>query len=86
MSHYSERYLNSGVRKAAQERFLEPIGRGIRSFEVTITDFVPAGDKAHIAGFRTGYWGKDYLRETTLIKENGEWRFYGNQRDAPSSN
>jgi hypothetical protein len=57
---------------------------GVTSVEVGITDFVRAGDRAYPAGFFKGFpgfWGKGMLRETSIIKESGEWKWYGNQRD-----
>ena len=47
-----------------------------------LTDFVPAGDKAYLAGFTSGNFRKNaVMRETAIIKENGEWKWYGNQRE-----
>jgi hypothetical protein len=42
---------------------------------------VPAGDKVHPTGFGVTNLGKGMLSETSIIKENGEWKWYGNQRD-----
>ena len=82
MSYYSDRYLSSGMRKSEMQRVhSEFIGR-VTSYEVTVTDFIPAGDRAYFAGFATASWGKGMFSETTLIKENGKWKRYGNQRDA----
>jgi hypothetical protein len=81
MTYYSDRYFESGMRKGEMERLLrERIGR-VTSVEVGITDFEPAGDRAYLAGFTSAYWGKVPLREVSIIKENGEWKWYGNQRD-----
>ena len=46
MSHYSDRYLNSGTKKGEIERSWKLMVDRITSFEIVITDFVPAGDKA----------------------------------------
>ena len=82
MSHYSDRFLNSGVRKGEMEQFYRQIIGPVTSFELGITDFVPAGDRAYLTGFTRAYWGKgSFSRGTLIIKENGEWKFYGNQRD-----
>jgi len=81
VAHYSDKYLNSGVRKGEMERLYKQIIGPVTSFEVGITDFVPAGDMAYLAGFNSSYWGKGMLFETSIIKENGEWKWYGNQRD-----
>jgi hypothetical protein len=81
MTHYSDRYLNSGVRKGGMEQFHRDIIGRITSCEIGITDFVPAGDRAYLTGFIRSYWGKSTILETSIIKENGEWKWYGNQRD-----
>jgi len=83
MSHYSDAYLNSGMRKGEMERFFRQVIGPVTSFELGITDFVPAGERAYVAGFVSTYFGKAMLRETSIIKENGEWRWYGDQRDPP---
>jgi hypothetical protein len=82
MTNYSDKYLNSGVRKAEWGRYVRQMMGNWTSFEISITDFVSAGDKAYLAGIVSGNFGKDWLRETAIIKENGQWRWYGNQRDA----
>jgi hypothetical protein len=86
MSHYSDRYLNSGSRKGEVERWWKENIGFMTSSRTVITDFVGEGDKAYFAGFNTwtgtGYWssGTSPLSES-LIKENGEWKWYGNQKD-----
>jgi hypothetical protein len=81
MANYSDGFLNSGWRKGEMERFwMQRIGP-ITSVEVGITDFVAEGDKAHLAGFISRNGAKYVLKETSIIKENGEWKWYGNQRD-----
>jgi hypothetical protein len=81
MANYSDRYLSSGVSKGEMELMhRQGIGRAT-SCEIGITDFIPAGDRAYLAGFVSGWWGKAPLQEMSIIKENGEWKWYGNQRD-----
>jgi hypothetical protein len=81
MTHYSDQYLNSGMRKGETERFWRLVLSSAPSFEVGITDFMPDGDRAYVAGFGINFFGKAPLLETSIIKENGEWKWYGNQRD-----
>jgi hypothetical protein len=80
MTHYSDGYLNSGVRKGEMERSWRQTIGPIKSFEVGITDFVAEGDQVYLAGFVSSYWGKTPLGGA-IIEENGEWKWYGNQRD-----
>jgi hypothetical protein len=80
MTLYSDRYLNTGNRKGEVERMFRSLISTITSHEVGITYFVAAGDKAYLAGFTTGN-GTTLQLQTSIIKENGEWKFYGNQRD-----
>ena len=81
MANYSDRYLNSGRTKGEREQFWRPIIDHITSFEIVITDFVPASDRDYLTGFITTNFGKVPLHDTSIIKENGEWKWYGNQRD-----
>ena len=85
MTHYSDRFLNSGVRKGGFELFLREMAMPrfnlITSFEEIITDFISAGDRAHVAGFAVRNRIKFPFIPTSIIKENGEWKWYGNQRD-----
>jgi hypothetical protein len=84
MAHYSDRYLDSVDKsKKEVERFWgQAIGR-ITSLEVGITDFIAEGDKTYLAGFWATYLGKRPLIGSPIIKENGEWKWYGNQRNPP---
>jgi hypothetical protein len=81
MTHYSDRYLNSGVKKGDVKRDIGLFIGLTMSLKVGITDFVAAGDRAYLAGFVSLNGEKNMLRETSIIKENGEWKWYGNQRD-----
>jgi hypothetical protein len=81
MSHYSDRYLNSGVKKGETERFLKQRIGFATSLEYRITDFIPTGDRAYLAGFSIFNGVRFPLIPTSIIKESGEWKWYGNQRD-----
>jgi hypothetical protein len=81
MNHYSDRYLYSGVRKGERERLWRQFIGFIMLEKWIITDFVPAGDRAYLTGFVITNLGTFPLTETSIIKENGEWKWYGNQRD-----
>jgi len=81
MTHYSDRYLNSGEKKGEVERFWRWMIGSVTSISGAVTDFVPAGDKAYLAGFVTGNFGIAQTRETSIIREGGEWKWYGNQRE-----
>jgi hypothetical protein len=81
MDHYSDGFLHSGNSKGDIGRILRPaIGR-FTSFDIVITDFVLAGDRAYLTGFMGTNLGRIAITETSIIKENGEWKWYGNQRD-----
>jgi len=78
---YSDRFLHSGMRKREWEQTGRmSVGYWITS-AVRITDFVPEGDRAYLAGSVNSVIGKAMLLETSIIKENGDWKWYGNQRD-----
>jgi hypothetical protein len=82
MAGYSDRYLHSGRKKGEMGRIWRQIIGMITSCEIGITDFVPAGDRAYVAGFMTGNFGRNPWLDTSIIKENGEWKWHGNQREA----
>ena len=82
MSHYSDRYLNSGEKKGEVERYYRQLIGSITSHEISVTDFDAAGDKAYLVGFVTSnFWRRAPVRETSIIKEDGDWKWYGNQRE-----
>jgi hypothetical protein len=81
MTDFSEKYLNSGERKGEAERRIRQVIGLITLFEMGITDLVTAGDRVHLTGFINANPGRLPLSGTSIIKENGEWKWYGNQRD-----
>ena len=84
MTYYSDKYLNSGRTKRERELFYRDVFGSITSFEIVITDFVPAGDRAYLTGFATTNFGPVPITDTSIIKENGEWKWYGNQTNPPT--
>ena len=81
MTHFSDRYLNLGAKKGEVERSIRQFIGLITSLEVGITDLVPAGDKFYLTGFISLNGTKYVLPDTSIIKENGEWKWFGNQRN-----
>jgi hypothetical protein len=81
MAHYSDRYLKSGERKGQREQFWKQWVGGFTSSRAVITDFVPEGDRAYLTGFVTTNTGTFPINEISIIKESGEWKWYGNQRE-----
>jgi hypothetical protein len=84
MTLYSDGYLSSGTRKGEVEWQWRQGISTITSFEANITYFVAAGDRAYLAGFTVINGSKFPLYGASIIKENGEWKFYGNQRNPPT--
>jgi hypothetical protein len=84
MTRYSDRYLDSvDKNKTEVERFWGRAIDRVTSLEVGITDFIVEGDKTYLAGFWITYLGRRPLIGSPIIKENGEWKWYGNQRNPP---
>jgi hypothetical protein len=87
MAHYSDRFLHSG----AQKGFWEGIFRRFRDFmpvqsAATVTVFESHGDRASIDGFFLDR-GRDEAAShkapmvfQQIIKEQGRWKWFGNQR------
>jgi hypothetical protein len=82
MSHYSDRYLNSGWKKGDVAQTTRQLIGSLAKTKRGITEFVPEGDKAYFAGFVTVNGLAHPETNTSIIKEDGTWKFYGNQRDA----
>jgi hypothetical protein len=91
MGHFSDRFFQSGLNKAFLERFFRsdptsPIQRNVISFEPTVTVFEPRGDRAYIDGFvmERAKGGASPLKAPMvfqqIIKEHGEWRWFGSQK------
>ena len=91
MTNYSDRYLHCGTDKTGEEWFYRrspssPIRLGVTSRKATVTIFEREGDKAYLAGFQGGQFKSGAnappwpIAHNQLIKENGEWKWFGNQR------
>jgi hypothetical protein len=92
MANFSDQFLHRGQRKASFEQYFRndptaPTKRGVISNEITVTVFEPQGDtKAHIDGFGTSKTKSDAngmkapMAYQQIIKENGQWKWYGNQK------
>jgi hypothetical protein len=90
MAHFSDRFRFASMNKARLEQFLrnDPTSfiQRVTSYEPTVTVFEAHGDTAYVDGF--------YLSKATgdanalkrpmmwqqIIKEQGQWKWYGNQK------
>lgn len=92
MSNFSDRFLSQNQKKVFYEQWLRnspdsPIQRGLISSEATVTVFEAQGDKAYVDGFFASK-ARDHadkaLKEPMgfrqIIKEQGQWKWYGDQR------
>jgi len=76
----SDRFLHGGVTKQMALRFLS----GTRSYtseaKIIITKFESEGDEAKIdVVLKDKYFEAPFMTGSKLIKENGHWKWYGNQ-------
>jgi hypothetical protein len=87
MAHYSDRFLHSG----AQKGFWEGMMRKFRDSmpvqsEATVTVFESHGDRAYMDGFfldrgkNQATPHKSPMVWQQIIKEQGQWKWYGNQK------
>lgn len=92
MANFSDRFRNQRRKKAFYEIWFRnspdsPIQRGLISSEATVTVFEAQGDKAYVDGFFASK-ARDHadkaLKESVgfrqIIKEQGQWKWYGDQR------
>jgi hypothetical protein len=91
MTNFSDQFRQSGSDKKATEGWFRtapdsPVQLGITSAATTVTIFQPRGDKAYLAGFQTGNPKSGApgptppLDDNQIIKENGQWKWCGNQK------
>ncbi len=92
MVNFSDRFLNSGMNKAFFEQWFRndpasPVQRGVTSSEATVTIFEARGDTAYVDGFfaskaraHPDMIVKGPLGFQQVIKENGQWKWYGDQK------
>ena len=85
MTHYSDSYLRSGEKKGEVERSFKHFIGSLTSYVMSITDFEAEGDKVYLTGFTSINGVRWPMSGTSIIKENGEWKWYGNQREVVSA-
>jgi hypothetical protein len=84
MTHYSDRYLNYGRDKQGEEgvwwQIFSVIAPNTTFYEASVTGFELQDDKAYVTGFFTDNDGKHPMGSSgVMIKEDGQWKWYGNQ-------
>ena len=76
----SDRFLHDGVTKQMALRFLSGISSYTSEAKIIITKFEPEGDEAKIdVLLKDKYFEAPFMTGSKLIKENGHWKWYGNQ-------
>jgi len=76
----SDRFLHDGVTKQMALGFLKATLSYTSEAKIIITRFEPAGDKAEIdVWLQDKYFEAPFMTGSRLIKENGQWKWYGNQ-------
>jgi hypothetical protein len=88
MANFSDQFLHRGQNKAFFEKYFRQFltQRDTILSEATVTVFEPHGDKAYMDGFfLTKAKGdanalKGPMAYQQIIKENGQWKWYGNQK------
>ena len=76
----SDRFLHNGVTKQMALRFLSGTSPYASEAKIIFTKFEPEGDKAKIdVVLKDKYFEAPFMIGSNLIKENGQWKWYGNQ-------
>ncbi|MCJ7538499.1 MAG: beta-lactamase family protein [Desulfobacterales bacterium] len=76
----SDRFLHDGVTKQMALRFLSGTLSYTSEAKIIITKFEPEGDEAKIdVLLKDKYFEAPFMTGSKLIKENGHWKWYGNQ-------
>jgi CubicO group peptidase (beta-lactamase class C family) len=76
----SDQFLYNGVTKQMALEFLSGNAPYMSEAKIIITRFEPEGDEAKIdVLLKDKYFEVPFMTGTKLIKENGHWKWYGNQ-------
>jgi len=76
----SDRFLYNGVTKQMAIRFLSGTLPYASEAKSIITRFEPEGDEVKIdVWVKDKYFEAPFMAGSKLIKENGHWKWYGNQ-------
>ncbi len=76
----SDRFLYNGVTKEVAFRFFKRSLSYMYEAKIIITRFELAGNEAKIdVWLKDKYFEAPYMIDSKLIKENGNWKWYGNQ-------
>jgi len=76
----SDQFLYDGVTKQMALRFLSGISSYTAEAKIITTKFEPEGDRAKIdVVLKDKYFEAPFITGSKLIKENGQWKWYGNQ-------
>ncbi|MDQ7821201.1 MAG: SAM-dependent methyltransferase [Candidatus Eremiobacteraeota bacterium] len=94
MSSYSDSYLDGGEDKLAIQLFwdhslMRPSYRAMKGVRIFLTRCEVKGDRAEINGYIRSSIGLDPLtidpdEPAVIVREQGRWKWYGNQRKGPS--
>lgn len=88
MSYFSDDYYHYGLfyrggKQAVEDHYDGLISR--TALKYTITKFKRQGDIAYLTGMKSGDGLVSYPVNEQLILEQGQWKFYGNQKDNPDN-
>ena len=76
----SDRFLYDGVTKQMVLRFLSGISSYTAEAKIIITKFEPEGEKVKMdVVLKDKYFEAPFMTGSKLIKENGQWKWFGNQ-------
>jgi CubicO group peptidase (beta-lactamase class C family) len=76
----SDQFLYDGVTKQMALRFLSGISVYTAEAKIIITKFEPEGDKVKMdVLLKDKYFEAPFMTGSRLIKESGNWKWYGNQ-------
>lgn len=82
MPFFSEHYLHEGRNKAAQKTWMLEWLNDLTRLETHLVRFTQVDTRrAYIEGrWEDNFTGGTFLPGTQLVKENGQWKLFGNQK------
>jgi len=76
----SDRFLHEGVNKQMAVRFLTVAKSYTSEAKIIITSLELVEEKAEVdVWLKDKYFESLFMKDSSLIKENGIWKWYGNQ-------
>ena len=80
LTHFSDDFLNSGRTKSSLAGHYRMVCRAVKKYRIRVDQCRIKGDRAWLLGKAETNLGPFPLVTKALVKENGRWKWFGNQK------